>query len=175
MKKFFENCKTAEDLKAMYKTLVKKLHPDNGGNAADFAAMRNEFADMFDRLKNTHKNSKGETYTRTGEYETHETAKEFMDIIDKFINMPGIVIEIIGSWLWISGDTRNHTAELKAAGLHFSGQKQAWYYHKEPYAKKTKTRYSMDTLREMWGSETIRNNSGQRENDETETRKAINK
>lgn len=29
--KYFTNCRTAEDVKATYKRLAKKLHPDMGG------------------------------------------------------------------------------------------------------------------------------------------------
>ena len=39
-KSYFEAAKTAEDLKAAYHTWCKALHPDNGGNAAEFIAMR---------------------------------------------------------------------------------------------------------------------------------------
>ena len=30
---YFENCKTAEELRKEFHRLAKELHPDNGGNA----------------------------------------------------------------------------------------------------------------------------------------------
>ncbi|MBO5556539.1 MAG: J domain-containing protein [Oscillospiraceae bacterium] len=33
MKNFFENCKSLEELKAEFRRLVKKYHPDCGGDA----------------------------------------------------------------------------------------------------------------------------------------------
>ena len=41
---YFQNCKTAEELKAEYKRLAKILHPDNNnGNRADFQEMKANF------------------------------------------------------------------------------------------------------------------------------------
>ena len=41
MKKYFANIHTTDALKKPYKELCLKLHPDKGGNAADFIAMKN--------------------------------------------------------------------------------------------------------------------------------------
>ena len=51
MQKYFEAAKTAEDLKAMYHRWCKTLHPDNGGNAADFIRMRAEFKALWAKLQ----------------------------------------------------------------------------------------------------------------------------
>ena len=36
--------------------------------------------------------------------------------------------------VWVSGDTRPHREELKAAGAKWSGKRQAWYWRKEQAA-----------------------------------------
>ena len=41
--RYFTNCKTAEELRKEFHRLAKELHPDNGGNAEDFKAMKAEF------------------------------------------------------------------------------------------------------------------------------------
>lgn len=50
MKKYFANIHTAEALKKAYKELCMKLHPDKGGNAAEFVAMKNEYSEAAKRV-----------------------------------------------------------------------------------------------------------------------------
>lgn len=150
--KYFSNCKTIDDVKQIYHRLCKELHPDNGGNAADFVAMRAEFAKAFDRLKDIHVNKAGETYHK----ETTETPEAFASIIDQIIHLEGIKIEIIGSWIWITGNTYAHREIIKAAGFAWSKSKSAWYHTGEaPTGKKWRGRYSMKGLREKWGTQEV--------------------
>lgn len=150
-RKYFQNCRTAEDLKKAYKELIIKLHPDNNpdhDSTREFQDMKNEYTEVFEELKTVHVNAAGEMYTK----ETTETAAEYMDIIDRLINIPGIVIEVCGSWLWISGNTKPVKEELKTMKFKFSGKKQAWYYHRDPYRKMHKGTMTMDQIRGYYGS-----------------------
>ena len=45
---------------------------------------------------------------------------------------PRLEVKIAGSWVWISGDTRPHRAELKAAGLRWAPKKGKWYLKGRP-------------------------------------------
>ena len=153
MFKFFKNPETLEDLKAQYKTLAKKHHPDCGGRTEDMQEVNAEYDKLFNLLKNTHRNAKGEKYTSTTA--TTETADQFKNIIEQLINLDGIEIEIIGCWLWVSGDTRPHKEVLKALGFRWGKQKKAWYYHEGEYRKKGNKNWDMDDLRGFWGSEKV--------------------
>ena len=77
---YFENCKTAEELRKEFHRLAKELHPDNGGNAEDFKAMKAEFEKAWETVGNTYKNAEGETYQKK---EQTMTAPEFESIIEK--------------------------------------------------------------------------------------------
>lgn len=126
--KWFNNPETLEDLKKQYKRLAFQNHPDRGGKTSDMQEINAEYEDLFSRLKDVHKNAQGEFYTvRTA---TTETATEFMDIIEKLIRMDGIEIEVCGSWLWVTGDTRPHKEDLKALKFRWSSNKGAWYFHR---------------------------------------------
>lgn len=165
-KRYFDNCRTAEELKATYKRIAKELHPDNNpgtDTTAAFQEMQNEFTAAWERVKNIHVNAAGETYTK----ETDETAAEFMDIIEKLRNIPGIVVELCGSWLWVSGETYAAKDILKAAGFKWAGKKKSWYYHRDPYRKRGKRELSMDDIRNMYGSRTYGSNGSDNDTNET--------
>lgn len=152
--KWFNNPSTLEELKQQYKKLALKHHPDLGGNTEDMQGINNEYDLLFARLKNTHATAEGKTYTTKAE--TPETPDEFKNIINALINIKGIIIELCGSWLWITGNTKEHKEVLK--GLHFrwSKSKCAWYYHTSDYKKSSKKTYSLDEIRDLYGSETIK-------------------
>ena len=66
----------------------------------------------------------------------------------------GILIEVVGAWLWVTGATYPVRKELKAAGLFFASKKQAWYYRAEEYATKGGKK-TLDEIREKYGSEAV--------------------
>ena len=155
---YFKDCKTAEELKKAYHKAAARLHPDNGGDAEEFKTMQAEYMRMFDRLKNIHTNAAGETY----EKETNENAADYMEIINKVIHLDGVNIEIIGSWIWLSGNTMEYKEEIKAAGFWWSKNKKAWYYNGDDKKSRRRGRYSMDQLREKWGTEEVKKTKQER-------------
>lgn len=146
---YFKDCKTAEELKKAYRTWAKKLHPDLGGNAEEFKVMQNEYEKLWERLKNIHTNSQGETYTR----ETDETPEEYINIINVLIRLEGVYVEICGNWIWASGNTHPYKETLKGLKFKWAHKKRAWYYHSEPYHKRSRRELSLDEIREMFGSQ----------------------
>lgn len=156
---YFRNCRTIEDVKRTYRDLAKKLHPDCGGNAEEFKKMSAEYQTAFNRYKNIHeskqedsKADQQETYTK----ETTEMPEQFAEIINAVIGLAGIKIEIIGSWVWVSGNTFVHKETLKAAGFIWSKTKKAWYNAGTKLSGKWRGRYSMNGLRARWGTQEVK-------------------
>ncbi len=165
MTRYFENCKTAEELKKAYKKAARELHPDmnhDRDTTEEFKQMQAEFEQTFERLKNIHVNKDGEEYEKT----TEETANEFMDMINKLLLFPGIEVELCGSWVWITGNTKAHKDELKKLGFRWSSNKAAWYFHYGPYHRWSKKGMSLDDIREMYGSEKFCGNSAKQEREQ---------
>lgn len=146
---YFKKVESLKELRNEYKKLAKANHPDMGGSAETMAKINNEYEQLFEKLKNAKPES--------------EQAKDFnknidkaiRDMIDKIINLPDIEIEIVGSWLWISGNSYPVRKDLKSAGFRFAGKKKQWYWHKGEYKKRSKKSLSMDQIRNLYGSEKV--------------------
>lgn len=150
MKYFIPTPSTLEELKAMYKRLAMQNHPDRGGSTEAMQEINTEYQQLFDRLKNVHQNAKGEQYTSNTD--STEAPADFIEIIDKLAKLPNIIIELCGSWLWITGETRAVKEELKEIGFRWSSNKKAWYYHEGAYIKRGGKSHSMEEIRDMYGS-----------------------
>lgn len=118
MLKYFIGVETLEELKKKYKELAKKHHPDLGGNKEKFQSMNNEYDLLFKSLKNKKANKKSNI----------KDNDNFKDIINELIKYNELTIEIIGSWLWISGNTYPLRDIIKNLGLLWSKGRKKWYY-----------------------------------------------
>ncbi len=154
---YFITIRTIEELKAEYKRLALLWHPDrSGGDLAKMQAINAEYDSMFELVKDTHfKKDSRETWTASGDWATNETAEAYRAIIYMLINIQGIQLEICGSWLWITGDTKPHKDQLKALGCLWSKNKSAWYYNGSQVKKRRAHCKNMNEVRAKWGSQTI--------------------
>lgn len=153
MFKWFRDCKTAEQGKQLYRELVRKFHPDNGGSGEEIKEINSEFKTWWQRYKDIHTAKDGTTY-RSKEA-TQETAEDFMEIISKLSTLSGIEVEICGSWLWISGNTYPSREKLYAFGCRWSKGKKKWYWTAEEF---TRARYKAPTMAQIrfrYGSEKV--------------------
>lgn len=154
MKKYFADCKTLDELKKAYRRTAKELHPDSNpgvDTSEAFKAMQMEFEAAFNRVKNLHVTDHDEPEGNT------ETAEEFMDLINRLSKIHGIEIEVCGSWVWVTGNTKPVKEALKSCGMRFSGNKQAWYYHTGTYRKRGRRKMTLNAIRTKYGSQQIEN------------------
>lgn len=148
--KYFTNCRTLEELKKEYRRLTFLHHPDRGGDTATMAAINSEYDEVFPRLKDQH-NAAADEY-----HKTTEAPEEFRNICEVLLHMDGLTIELCGSWLWISGDTKTHKDGLKAAGCKWASKKLMWYWHhEEDGARHSRGKRTMEQIRQKYGSEII--------------------
>lgn len=150
---YFRDCKTCEELKAEYRRQAMRLHPDNGGDEEEFKRMQADFTAIFDRLKNVHTTKEGRTYEKTGENASTETAAEFMNIINILLSFDGVEVELCGSWLWVSGDTKPYKDNLKELGCKWSSNKKMWYYQRDGRRRYHKKAWSINEIRAAYGSQ----------------------
>lgn len=144
---YFKNIRTLEELKKEYKKLAMKNHPDAGGSEEVMKAINAEYDEVFKRVKNIHVNKDGQTY----EKENNETPDMFKEIIEALMRMQGVSIELIGCFIWVSGNTKEYKDELKKLDFKWHSKKACWYKAPEDYRRFGKKQYSMDEIRDMYG------------------------
>lgn len=146
--KYFKDCLTIEDVKATYKTLAKQHHPDCGGDTETMKAVNTEYSFACAKIL------KGENLSDEETSEGIRLSEEYRKVIAQIINLPGIVIEIVGNWIWATGATYPVRKALKEAGMFFAPKKVAWYYRAEEFKTKGGKK-SLDEIREKYGSEAV--------------------
>lgn len=147
---FFENVRTLDELRKEYRRLAMIYHPDKGGSTI----LMQELNDRYERLSKKLINSNPEFSEAKKEWE-QQVSEDIRDMLDHIIFLKGVDIEVIGSWIWITGNTFQVRVTLKNAGFNFSHQKCAWYWHKGEYRKKNGTLKSLEEVRQFWGSRKV--------------------
>lgn len=149
---------TLEELKTQYRRLAMQYHPDRGGTDEAMKAINNEYDRLFPKLKDVHQSRDGQTYTAN--QTSSETADQFKDLINELMKMDDIVIEIIGCFVWVTGNTKPHREQLKALKFQWHSKKIAWYLKPEDYRKRSRKDYDLDEIRQMYGTSGGMNSNG---------------
>lgn len=130
------------EAKKVYKTLAKKLHPDVGGSEEEFKllnAIYNDFIENKIYFSNDFK-----------------IDLDLEKIISQILHFENITIELVGSWIWLSGDTKEIKDKLKELGFKWASKKKMWFYGemkgRNPQEK------SIDEIKAKYGSEILKTN-----------------
>ena len=146
--RYFNGCNTIDEVKKLYKRLAMENHPDRGGDTATMQAINTEYAFACAKLANGAGLSADEADAEI------RLSEEYRQVIEKIITLPGIVIEIVGNWIWVTGNTRPVKDTLKDAGFYFASKKAAWYYRNEAFKTRGKGA-PLEEIRAKYGSEKI--------------------
>ena len=153
MNKFFENINTLEDLRKQYKELL---------NLEIMQAVNAEYDKLFKILKNQHESNyssdsdTANTNYNNMKYDFAEDEK-LREMLNRIIHFTGIDIELVGAWVWVSGNTYACKKKLKELGFRWASQKKMWYWHSEAFRKKSRKTLSMDDIRSYYGSTEVKN------------------
>lgn len=153
---YFIDCKTFDQAKKQFRKMAFMLHPDRGGNADEFKALLHQF-ENFD----------AETLKYKTERENWHPS-EFVKIINNLVAVPGINVEVIGSWVWVDGDTKPVSASIKASiedspnfVCKWNRKREVWQIHEDGYQRFTKTEYSREDIANYYGSKKYANEAEQ--------------
>lgn len=88
---------------------------------------------------------------------THELTPEIqaqvVAAIDYAKALPGVKVELIGAWVWVSGNTKPVKDDLKAGNFKWHSKRKMWYL---PTVKSRGKGRDMDAIRDHWGATTIK-------------------
>jgi len=155
--KYFNTCSTIEEAKKLYRNLAFQYHPDRGGNDETMKEINSEYDFICAKIL------AGEDLTTEERAERMGFDERYRQIIEKITPIEGIVIEVIGSWIWVSGSTYVVRKDLHEAGLFFAPKKKMWYWRPEDQKVARGGNKSIEEIRAKYGSEYINNsNNGNR-------------
>ena len=145
---WFEECKTIDEAKKKFRDLCKKYHPDLGGSEKEMKSINAAYEALLrDGLKNENNFE-----------ERMELEKELAEMVEKLIVLQGLIVEICGRWIWITGNTYPQRNALKHLGCFFANKKKAWYWRSKGDECRTskKRRLSLEEIRSKYGSTTLK-------------------
>lgn len=144
-------------IKQVFRKLASANHPDKGGSTESMQLINcayKELCKFFAMNETLDVNEEGNEESETGE----PAASFDFSFLDELKAMAGVVIEICGYWVWLSGDTYPHRELIKNLGFKFSGSKKSWYWSPtiatSKFMRGTKP---MAAIRKKYGSEIIKN------------------
>lgn len=147
--KWFKDCQSLDEVKAMYKQLAKQYHPDLGGDTVTMQEINREYAIAIAKA------AKGANLSEEETEKEILSSEEYRKAVERIIHLDGITIEFVGYWIWVTGKTYPVRKTLKEAGYFFAPKKLAWYFRTEKYKVSKGGTKSLDEIRAKYGSKII--------------------
>ncbi|MET4141687.1 J domain-containing protein [Pedobacter sp. UYP1] len=148
--KWFNECKTLDEVKATYKKLAKQHHPDLGGDTVTMQEINKEYAFACAKV------IKGANFSDEKTEQEIKFSEEYRVALEKVIHLEDVNIELVGFWIWVTGNTYPVKAILKDAGFFFASKKLAWYFRTGEYQVSSRGEKSLDEIRSKYGSEVLK-------------------
>lgn len=137
---------TKSDITKAYKKTAIKFHPDRNPAGAEVMKAVNAAYEFLKGLE-------FDEVTHTDSENAYNFSDELAEVINGVMSLDGMIIEICGNWVWLSGNTKEHKDILKSLGFFWAGKKAKWYYRPaEHKSSQYKQSWDMDKIREKYGS-----------------------
>lgn len=147
----FAGLGSVETVKRHFAKLATQHHPELGGDLETFKLIYAEYLEALkslDRSVSKGSDDKDHTYYYD-QIQEREVADKLISILS--LKIPGVVVALIGRWLWTKGDTKPYAAQFKALGCRWSGDKASWYWHAGQYRKRSKGTASFEGMASKYG------------------------
>jgi curved DNA-binding protein CbpA len=132
-------------IKQAYRKACTKFHPYRNPAGIEIMKLLNQ---AFETLK------KEPDFAAENKTEGYD--ESLNDAINAVMQMDGVIIEICGLWVWLSGDTRPHKTEIKEAGYFWASKKMMWYFRPADFKSKGRGKDSIDDIRAKYGSKEVK-------------------
>jgi len=155
---YFENCASLDEARSLYRQLAKANHPDFGGDTATMQEINRQWAEYQATGAKANARSRQQAAHEAGKkaaadyHDIDELGEILASKLRELLAIsPDLVVEVCGLWIWVTGETKAHHAEIKAVeGMRYAFEKKAWYFAAVPSYNRKKR--SMEEIRNMHGS-----------------------
>ena len=136
----FKGIEGINEAKKIYKQLAKKLHPDVGGSDELFKMLNSIYTNILEN---------GIYFSNEFKFDL-----EIEKIISQILHYENILIEVVGSWVWVSGDTREIKEKLKELNFKWASKKKLWFYGE--MKGRNPNEKSMEDIKSKYGFEIVK-------------------
>lgn len=150
--KYFENLTVENEIKLRYKQLAKEHHPDLGGCVETMKTINAQYESV---LTGAYQRA-GKSISEIDELIAQDNI--LREKLNEIIQYPGVNVELCGSWLWVSGETKPLKELLKSSGFNWAAKKLCWFWRSDKSKSKNRKTFTLDEIRSLHGSKTISGN-----------------
>jgi hypothetical protein len=141
---------TVEQIKIKYKKLAMQYHPDLGGDLEIMKMLNNAYEAALkscDGQKTKDDQGQEHTYKYSQEIE-QALMNKIIELLS--LNMEDVDIDLIGTWIWVTGNTKPFKDKIKQAGCTWHSKRGCWYFKIGKYYGKSSTS-SLEELAKKYG------------------------
>ena len=154
-KERFEDVKTVEDVKILYRQFAKQEHPDvTGKDGETFKQLNKEYLKRLSELDGTQFRDSINKYKFNEEFE-QELINKINEIFRR-TKAKDINCYIVGLWVWVDGNTYPNRKVIQNIGFKWSNTRKKYYFGL------TTSRYhkgSFDAIAAKYGITEIKNSN----------------
>lgn len=158
---YFKGCIKLDQVRPRYKELALQYHPDRpNGDTRVMQIINDQYHAVLMGFNGTKlfNNKTKEEYSYCYNWQNEEMIREMVDNVIG-LKLDNITLEVIGSWLWVQGTSKDQANLFNRKGLGFKFSYQhggSWCWSSTIHKFKVKrSGMTLDQIRSAYGSETI--------------------
>jgi len=145
---------SAEEIRLNYKRMMMKHHPDRQGNE-EIAKLINVAYEFLTKMQYDG-SSEQAIDENNDEFITRTDDDELNVILSMVTGLEGLVVELVGTWIWVSGNTFPHKEILKNLDFKWASKKKVWSWHKETDKCRSYTDLTFEQVKIKHGAKKVK-------------------
>ena len=163
MNKWFGVNLSTEEVKKLYRDLAKRYHPDMNRGEDTTKIMQEINKEYFTALKSSMSRDGVSSDTI---HEELEMEARYVEKINCIGYDPLIIVELVGKWIWVTGNTYAVKDHIKKCGFIWANKKKAWYWRPEELKSANRKRMSLEEIKAAYGAKIVSTYKNRALNDE---------
>ncbi|HBB9511247.1 TPA: J domain-containing protein, partial [Escherichia coli] len=92
-------------------------------------------------------------FQSTDEHARYNYGDDLEKVLNVLSGLSGLVFEVIGNWVWISGETITHKETLKEIGCKWAAKKKQWFYRPDEHKSYwNREEHTIEEIRAKYGT-----------------------